>query len=208
MDQQQGWTISQVEGLIGLSRRDIQRCCYAGKGGVDVLSCPSSTWGRRTYDKDDIARLFLVAQMKAHGMSLPEAKRAVDQAGAEGRTDAELIRDHAARLTEKIEQLRSLLLSANALLAADAGGTAADGDEADAATKVSLEEIISERLSLDVLAGLLSNEGAVNATSNEELENIAQELDDPGLALAVDLWAGAGATEQIRSRFGVTAQSY
>ena len=206
MEQRQGWTISQVEGLIGLSRRDIQRCCYAGKGGVDVLSCPSSTWGRRTYDKDDIARLFLVAQMKARGMSLPETKRALDQAGAEGRTD-ELIRDHAARLTEKIEQLRSLLLSANALLAADAGGAVADGGEANAATKASLEEIISEHLPLDVLAGLLSDEDAVNAVSNEELENIAQELDDPGLALAIDLWAGAGATEQIRSRLNAAIQS-
>ena len=207
MEQRQGWTISQVEGLIGLSRRDIQRCCYAGKGGVDVLSCPSSTWGRRTYDKDDIARLFLVAQMKARGMSLPEAKRALDQASAEGRTDAELIRDHAARLTEKIEQLRSLLLGANALLAADAGGAVADGGEADAATKASLEEIISEHLPLDVLAGLLSNEDAVNAVDSEALENIAQELDDPGLALAIDLWAGAGATEQIRSRLNAAIQS-
>ena len=172
-----------------------------------MLSCPSSTWGRRAYDKDDIARLFLVAQMKARGMSLPEAKRALDQAAADGRTDAGLIEDFAARLSEKIERLESLLMSAKVLLAADAGRNLADGGEADSTTKASLEEIISERLPLDVLAELLSDEGAVNAASNETLENIAQKLDDPGLALAIDLWAGAGATERIRSRIGAAIQS-
>lgn len=29
-----GWTISEVERLTGLPRRDIQRCCYSGKGGI------------------------------------------------------------------------------------------------------------------------------------------------------------------------------
>ncbi len=52
MASQQGWAISQVEALIGLSRRDIQRCCYEGKGGVGILSPEDSKWGRRTYTAD------------------------------------------------------------------------------------------------------------------------------------------------------------
>ena len=29
-----GWKISQVESLVGLQRRDIQRACYVGAGGL------------------------------------------------------------------------------------------------------------------------------------------------------------------------------
>ena len=34
---QAGWRISEVERLTGLSRRDIQRVCYQGEGGIGLL---------------------------------------------------------------------------------------------------------------------------------------------------------------------------
>lgn len=40
-----GWKISQVERLIELSRRDIQRSCYQGQGGVAILSPKDSSRG-------------------------------------------------------------------------------------------------------------------------------------------------------------------
>ena len=39
-----GWTISEVERLTGLPRRDIQRCCYSGKGGLGIVKPQDSTW--------------------------------------------------------------------------------------------------------------------------------------------------------------------
>jgi DNA-binding transcriptional MerR regulator len=197
VEQRQGWTISQVEGLIGLSRRDIQRCCYAGRGGVDVLSPADGTWGRRTYDKDDIARLFLVAQLKSQGMSLPEAKRELENARGATRSDADLLQDYVDRLSEKVEQLQSLLLGAEALLAADEdnGGAA-------------LADLISEHISLDLIPRFLADGPATAASLNkDQLTTIAQRLDDPGLALAIDLWAGPGTIDQIRTRIETALQT-
>ena len=54
-----GWTISEVERLTGLPRRDIQRCCYSGKGGLGIIKPQDSTWGRRTYSVDEIALLYV-----------------------------------------------------------------------------------------------------------------------------------------------------
>ena len=188
MTTQEGWTISQVEALIGLSRRDIQRCCYEGKGGVGILSPEDSRWGRRTYTADDLARLFIVAQMKADGMSLPEAGRALDRAESDGKRDAELLRDYAERVAEKIEQLETLLLSAKALLAA--GGENNNG----------LDTLIADRFSTELVDAALGSADTPLPANEHQLKDAAEALDDPGLALAVDLARGPGSAERVRER--------
>lgn len=70
------WKISQVEKLIGLPRRDIQRACYSGKGGVAILDPKNSSWGKREYDIDDLAKLFVVKCHRQKGMSLVESASA------------------------------------------------------------------------------------------------------------------------------------
>lgn len=42
-----GWTISEVERLTGLPRRDIQRCCYSGKGGLGIVKSPGQHLGKK-----------------------------------------------------------------------------------------------------------------------------------------------------------------
>lgn len=67
------WKISQVEKLIGLSRRDIQRACYSGKGGAAILAPKDSSWGKRSYSLEDLAKLFVVKCHRQKGMSLVES---------------------------------------------------------------------------------------------------------------------------------------
>lgn len=72
-----GWKISQVETLTGLPRRDIQRACYEGPGGLGVVRPRNTTWGWRSYDAADVAKLFLVAQERRRSRTLEEACRKV-----------------------------------------------------------------------------------------------------------------------------------
>ena len=75
------WKISQVEKLIGLSRRDIQRACYSGRGGVAILQPENSSWGKRVYGVEDLAKLFVVKCHREKGLSLVESKEAFDRFG-------------------------------------------------------------------------------------------------------------------------------
>lgn len=63
-----------MEKLIGLSRRDIQRACYNGRGGIAILEPKDSSWGKRTYDYEDIAKLFIIKRLRDQGMSLFQTK--------------------------------------------------------------------------------------------------------------------------------------
>lgn len=190
MGDQHGWTISQVEDLIGLPRRDIQRCCYTGKGGVALLFPADSTWGRRTYSADDLARLYLVARMKDRGMSLPEIKRELDGSEAAGNGDDVLLGDCASRLAEAREQVESLLLSAQALLCAD--------DPQAIKSLVSDYICRSGGAKLDC-SGLLERLELFdfdNASSELRIFTL-QLLDTPGFALAIELWLGPGSAERL-----------
>ncbi len=116
---QGGWTISEVEHLIGLSRRDIQRCCYQGKGGMGILEPQDSSWGRRSYSTADIAMLFLVRFEKQSGMSLPEISKTFQAKRDAGTFDALNALDaYEARIEEQLESLSGCRLSAIALLKA------------------------------------------------------------------------------------------
>ncbi len=189
MAKQQGWTISQVEALVRLPRRDIQRCCYEGKGGVGILSPEDSKWGRRTYSAEDLARLFIVAQLKANGLSLPEAKRELDHNEANGQSDSDLLQNFADRTAEKIEELQTLLTSARALLLAREDPT---GEK--------LSSLIDERVPSNIIESLQSEREMPPAMDDYQSTSILQALDDPGIAMAIELAFGPGSTENVRDR--------
>lgn len=69
-----GWKISQVEALIGLPRRDIQRACYGGSGGFGLVKPRNITWGWRVYETIDLAKLFMLAQARKQGKTLDEIR--------------------------------------------------------------------------------------------------------------------------------------
>lgn len=69
-----GWKISQVEALVGLPRRDIQRACYEGTGGLGIVKPRNTTWGWRVYEVPDVAKLFLLAQGRRQGKTLDEVR--------------------------------------------------------------------------------------------------------------------------------------
>ena len=190
MGDQHGWTISQVEDLIGLPRRDIQRCCYTGKGGVALLFPTDSTWGRRAYSADDLARLYLVARMKDRGTSLPEIKRELDGSEAAGNSDDVLLGDCASRLAEAREQVESLLLSAQVLLCAD--------------DPRAIKSLVSDFICRSGGAKFDSS-GLLERLELFDFDNASSELriftlqplDTPGFALAIELWLGAGSAELL-----------
>ena len=108
-----GWTISEVERLTGLPRRDIQRCCYNGKGGLGIVQPQNSTWGRRTYSAREVATLFVVRLEKQQGLSLPEIGDKLRKRPAIG-SEAEpgLLAVHIERLKERQEEVAGQLLAA------------------------------------------------------------------------------------------------
>ena len=80
-----GWKISQVESLVGLPRRDIQRACYEGAGGLGIVKPRNTTWGWRVYEVPDVAKLFLLAQGRRQGKTLDEVRD--ELASCEGARD-------------------------------------------------------------------------------------------------------------------------
>ena len=80
-----GWKISQVEVLVGLPRRDIQRACYEGAGGLGIVKPRNTTWGWRVYEVPDVAKLFLLAQGRRQGKMLDEVRD--ELASCEGARD-------------------------------------------------------------------------------------------------------------------------
>ncbi len=72
-----GWKVSQVEALIDLPRRDIQRACYEGPGGIGIVQPRNTSWGWRVYEVADVAKLFLLAQARRRSQTLEEACRKI-----------------------------------------------------------------------------------------------------------------------------------
>ena len=120
-----GWQIAEVERLLGLSRRDIQRACYDGQGGAGIVHPKESSWGRRSYDAGDLERLFHMGCLRDEGLSLPEVRRAFD-AAEEGAGGWEgYVADRLARMRDGGERDAELLARAEALEAATSGPDAA-----------------------------------------------------------------------------------
>lgn len=93
---QAGWKISEVERLTGLSRRDIQRVCYQGEGGIGLLSPKETKWGYRVYSAQDLKVLYAVSLLRERGKTLPQVKREFERVHS----------DVDAILDEQVELLR------------------------------------------------------------------------------------------------------
>lgn len=189
-DAPQGWKISQVERLIDLPRRDIQRACYAGQGGACILEPADSTWGKRFYSTDDIAKLMLVKLYKDQGYCLPEIRDLL--IGPDGQTNAEKeLSVWKARLEEELLEIELKLNRVLALLAA-LGSSEDDRIEA-------VSEHLRQRLpqeTFDMLTDILFETVAPRPTP-EVLDALARGLNKPGIDLAIDLWAGPGSYDRI-----------
>lgn len=164
--ERRGWKISEVERLVGLSRRDVQRCCYDGAGGVGLLSPKDGGWGRRSYDERDLATLFLVAERRQEGLTLSQAARQLKEE-RETHTLAELLDDDALRLRDQLDEMAERLVRAEALSAA-------------------LDDELRRELRLRELLERLQALGKVFA----EDEGGAMEPESPGLELLQELMRG------------------
>ncbi len=184
-----GWRISEVERLLGLGRRDIQRACYGGRGGVAILDPTDTAWGRRTYDGHDLAQLFLVGQLRRRGLSLPEVKAEFEDSRAAGRTVEDMLAVQVARLREQAEEVAGRLLQAEALLAA------VGGDVGAVEGIVARHVRVQEALDPDLPSG---DDGGRAPSPLAVLLAAPGLVDGPGMALAVDLWLGPGSSEAVR----------
>ena len=108
------WKISQVEVLIGLPRRDIQRACYSGRGGAAILEPEDGSWGKRAYSCEDVAKLFVVKRLRDQGLSLPEVKERFDRF-EEGRHDYSMIDDQISAMLADSDCLEAQIACGRAL---------------------------------------------------------------------------------------------
>lgn len=162
---QPGWEISDVERLIGLPRRYIQRACYAGKDGAGILS-PDTNGRERSYGVSDLATLFIVALYRDERYS-PDRRRhtlgEVRNLMEERHWNVEeMLASEAELLRDELEEVAGQYLRARALEAA-----------------------LSEKPEEGLAALLHEAEGASDA-----LFGRAGTLGTPGLALARELLAG------------------
>lgn len=189
-----GWRISEVEALLGLGRRDIQRACYGGRGGVAILDPADTAWGRRTYGEHDLAQLFLVGQLRRQGLSLPEIKAEFEDSRAAGRTVKDMLAVQAARLREQAEEVAGQLLQAEALLAA-LGGSEAPMEDVVAA-HVRMQEALGA--TCEIPGHPVDGAAAREPSPLASLLGTPGLVDAPGMALAVDLWLGPGSSVAVR----------
>ena len=224
---QHAWQISSVQQLIGLSRRDIQRVCYEGDGGVGILSPKDSTWGRRAYDETDLAKLFVVRQYKARGLSLPEIRKEFDKAVADGGY-RRLLEVQVDRLREQRDEVAGQLARAEALR------DATDGD-ADPEKLHQLVLRLAETRALELESGPRHLDARSNApkrlvdvlpslalcmekhmapssaavqeavrseATDDDIRAFPGLLEAPGLDLALELWLGTGMFEYACNAIG------
>lgn len=115
--EQHGWRIAEVERLVSLSRRDIQRTCYQGRGGAGVLTPSDGSWGRRTYDERDLATLFLLAQRRRERLTLSQAADDLRER-LRDHSQQELLALEAEKLSDRLADVADQLVRAEALNAA------------------------------------------------------------------------------------------
>lgn len=185
-----GWKISQVERLIDLPRRDIQRACYAGQGGACILEPTDSAWGKRFYSSGDIAKLMLVKLHKDQGYSLPEIRDLLNHPGKQFETQEQLS-IWRARLEEEMLEVELKLNRVIALLAA----LEHDGDKRTDAIEDLLRQQLPQK-AIDALTEVLSKAESTSLTA-ETLATLESHLDIPGIDLVIDLWAGPGTFDQL-----------
>ena len=184
-----GWTVSQVERLIGLPRRDVQRACYQdrARGGAAILNPADGSWGRRTYHVDDLAALYLVKLYKDQGLSLAEIREVFASQGSRA-SRKDLLSTQVERLREQRDELSAKLRMSEALLGAiDA---ALDPRALRSVAKRALAACMAEIAHRDILSGC-------ECPSNTP--DIERVLNEPGMDLVVELWLGSGSYERMLS---------
>ncbi len=204
---QRGWKISQVERLIGLPRRDIQRACYAGKGGVDIVAPADTTWGRRLYSKEDLAWLFLVKLYKDEGYSLPEISKMLS---GENLNDLRSeLKTQLHRLMERLEEAKLQYFRARSLLSAldEKREAATDGPLAECVQEQALNGFLTyfrearrckdNERKCDEGPDHASSENADAKVEADSIASLESMLNEPGIDLAIELWAGPGAFDAL-----------
>lgn len=195
-----GWRVSQVESLLNMRKRDITRSCYDDRkrGGAGILKPADGTWGRRSYSIEDIAWLYLVKLQHEQGYSLPEiAERMDTTAGVDALCShldavAERAMEAYEELCEKRERARVLRRALSA-----------GPDEAHGAVEQYLEERIGTDL-LEILRRVMRElmysdiaTGYIPLLDAGERDRLHRMLDEPGIDLAIELWAGPGSFERL-----------
>lgn len=171
-----GWKISQVEALVGLPRRDIQRACYEGAGGLGIVKPRNTTWGWRVYEVPDVAKLFLLAQGRRQGKTLDEVRD--ELVSCEGARDVlrKLVRcEQAAR--EACDAHAGASMSARALRCA-----IEQGDVTVFAGLIDASFAEDARAFCDAHAAL--------GLAADAAELLARAMNASGMGLTCELWLG------------------
>lgn len=116
-DRQRGWVISQIERLIEMPRRDIQRACYTGAGGTGTVTPKDSTWGKRAYEVEDLALLLLINLRRSDQRGLTATAREVAR-DLQHSDLVDLLQAQRERIEEELEQAEASLLRVRAAQAA------------------------------------------------------------------------------------------
>lgn len=191
--QRNGWKISEVERLIGLSRRDIQRACYQGRGGVGILEPADSSWGRRLYSREDLAKLFVIKQYKTLGYSLPEIRVVFDKA-QRGNGWQELLGIQACRLHEKSDEATEQFARAEALMHA-----VSPSPETEPSGEGASELISCMRRGLSPCSDEAQQTTQATLARHPEL---LEFLDSPGADLVIELQLGPGTADYLHEAIG------
>lgn len=158
---QAGWKISEVERLTGLSRRDIQRVCYQGEGGIGLLSPKETKWGYRVYSAQDLKVLYAVSLLRERGKTLPQVKREFERVHSD--VDA-ILDEQIDLLREEIEKSVSRYHKALAL------GRAKDRD--------ALERLFRHIVTFELT--FAGDDGRDSALDLPEMELLVELMYGPG----------------------------
>lgn len=206
-----GWKCSQVERLTELPRRDIQRACYNGKGGADILQPQDSAWGRRNYSVHDLAYLMLVKLNRDKGLTLPQIKHLLTHLHSSSDVAAALS-EWECRLSEELDGALTKLNKVKLLKCM----LSCDPDAEDKTSQQLLTWMIDQAICRDILdnsdpSHLTSSRGTEfgssphfgkspqgpMASAESTAALLDRILDTPGMDLAMDLWGGPGSFDAI-----------
>lgn len=177
-DRQQGWVISQIERLIEMPRRDIQRACYTGAGGTGTVTPKDSTWGKRAYEVEDLALLLLINLRRSEQRGLTATAREVAR-DLQHSDLVDLLQAQRERIEEELERAETSLLRVRAAQAALSGTDADD----------QLKRLVASTMRNACLSSLTERDRG--------REPIDAALQTPGFDLLLDLWAGPGSFDRL-----------
>lgn len=195
-----GWKISQVVSLLDMPRRDITRSCYSDRkrGGAGILQTADGSWGRRSYNIEDMAWIYLVKLQHDEGFSLPEIARRMDTSAGVDEL-CEHLGDVAARAEEALDELRVKRERARVFKCALAAGAegASGAVERYLQDRIGDEAVETLRLVLSCIMHPSAGAAAMVPLGVRDCVRIRQVLEEPGMDLAIEFWAGPGAFERL-----------